>query len=404
MSYTSITPPNQGDPTRKALIDALIANDVFFYSIIGGILSFVLPNGSFELWTNNGSEDLPDNWTRTLYTGGAFVLTGDGRPDTECHHGKVAVKFTSPGGAGNGGGFLETSDYLECTPLRPFILSWLTRSTAAGVRNKVTVQWFTAARVTISTVELWSSANNPTSWQQIFAGAIPPATARYCKIKLVGCENTSTTAGSCYFDDVRVGLPEFRHVVTLDEAGNYAWTCPTGVTCVLALLLGPGGGAGGHNTGTTGDGGGGGGALCMVAATVSPGTAYTLHVGTGGSGGVAGAGTPAAGNDDPTTAFGGSAGGGLRGTGSAAGVPGNGGAGGAATGGFINISGGNGSNGVGSDGGNGGGAPEIGVGGWGQTGNGAGTPGKWGGGGGGAGGTAAAGGDGSDGVIVLFIL
>jgi hypothetical protein len=59
---------------------------------------------------------------------------------------------------------------------------------------------------------------------------------------------------------------------------NTSWTCPTGVTSIEVLVV-AGGGAGG---GTHGGGGGGGGVIYNSAFLVTPGTAYTVTVGTGG--------------------------------------------------------------------------------------------------------------------------
>jgi len=60
---------------------------------------------------------------------------------------------------------------------------------------------------------------------------------------------------------------------------NTSWTAPTGVTQVEVLVVG-GGGGGGYNGG---GGGGAGGLLYSAAYTVTPGTSYTVTVGTGGA-------------------------------------------------------------------------------------------------------------------------
>ena len=69
--------------------------------------------------------------------------------------------------------------------------------------------------------------------------------------------------------------------VTYSTAGTYAWTCPGGVTSVLAECWGAGGGGSSGNTGA----GGGGGEYAAATVAVTPGNVYTLVVGTGGSGG-----------------------------------------------------------------------------------------------------------------------
>ena len=66
------------------------------------------------------------------------------------------------------------------------------------------------------------------------------------------------------------------------SSGN--WTCPAGVTKVLATVVGGGGGGRGGNQVNTGQAGGSGGYGTGVL-TVTPGTVYTVTVGAGGNGG-----------------------------------------------------------------------------------------------------------------------
>lgn len=97
------------------------------------------------------------------------------------------------------------------------------------------------------------------------------------------------------------------------------WTCPAGVTKVYAFVVGAGGGGDGNdNTG------GGVGGQAYGYYTVSPGTGYTITVGTGGTGSTSGSGT--SGNTSSFASFC------------------------SATGGGAGTSGGSGSNGSGSSG------------------------------------------------------
>jgi hypothetical protein len=75
------------------------------------------------------------------------------------------------------------------------------------------------------------------------------------------------------------------------------WTCPAGVTEVLAECWGGGGGGGGSGT-TNGRGGNGGagGAYARKTIAVTAGNGYTVTVGTGGNGGAAGNNPGVAGN------------------------------------------------------------------------------------------------------------
>lgn len=79
------------------------------------------------------------------------------------------------------------------------------------------------------------------------------------------------------------------------------WTAPAGVTQVQLVVIGGGGGGGGYDFGGAADGWQGGfGGLAAGAATVVPGTAYTVTVGAGGSGGA----TSANGTAGGTSSFG----------------------------------------------------------------------------------------------------
>lgn len=69
-------------------------------------------------------------------------------------------------------------------------------------------------------------------------------------------------------------------LVSFTTVGTSTWTCPAGVNSVEVLVVAGGGGGGRHS----GGGGGGGGVIYRPAFPVTPGTAYTVTVGAGGSG------------------------------------------------------------------------------------------------------------------------
>ena len=200
--------------------------------------------------------------------------------------------------------------------------------------------------------------------------------------------------------------------VTVELTGSGNWTCPAGVTEVIAA--GTGGGAGGKSaTGTAGGAGGGGGEFAQSTIGVTPGNLYVYVVGPGGAAGADGTATTFDGDTKNITAHKGEAGsgftGGLGGTGSTAAVHFDGGAGGG-TG--TGDGGGGGGGGAGSmapgspgmagttgTGGTGGAGGDAG-GGAGGSGEGSGTSGSPAGGGGG-GASLAGGGTGADGTLFL---
>ncbi len=71
--------------------------------------------------------------------------------------------------------------------------------------------------------------------------------------------------------------------VTFSTPGTFTWVCPSGITTVDVLCYG-GGGGGGAASVVEGGGGGGGAFAERVAVPVTPGTSYTVVVGTPGAG------------------------------------------------------------------------------------------------------------------------
>lgn len=352
MAFTAITKPTQGKPTRKSLVDAIIDDISYLYGRSN--TANTISNPSFE--DDTDADGIPDGWTRTLFSGGVFLLD-----NTDEQSGVNSVKFTSPGGASNGGGYIENTDAFSVSPNRPAMLLWEMKSSVAGVSNRVEMFWFKSdltASATPST-SLYNSTANPTSWTAFKAFATPPSDARFAKVRLTGCHTASTTAGNTRFDNVLISM--LQTVPTMEVlTASSNWTCPTGVHYVEIAAWGGGGGGGSHTSGVSGSGGGGEYATGRYA--VTPGTLYGYVIGAGGAA-VSGAG--AAGNAGTATSLGAliAANGGAGGA-SAAGTPtgGAGGAGGA--GGTFAIAGQ-----VGDTGGaNGGGAPAGGGGGKGSAG------------------------------------
>jgi hypothetical protein len=270
MPYTAITKPPQGDPTRKSIIDTIIDDLAFLYSRSNTVTTVVNP--SFE--DDTDSDGIPDGWTRTLFSGGTFL-----RDNTDQIHGLYSVKFTSPGGASNGGGYIENTDAFQCSPNRPIQVLWAMKSSAAGVSNRVELFWFKSdltASATPST-SLYSSTANPTSWTSFMNQATPPSDARFAKVRLTGCHTSSTTAGSTWFDNILVRLADYQVPVLEVISASGTWTCPNNVTRVRVRMWGGGGG------GLSPGGGGGAGGYAELVQTVVPTTAYTVTIGAGGA-------------------------------------------------------------------------------------------------------------------------
>ena len=80
-------------------------------------------------------------------------------------------------------------------------------------------------------------------------------------------------------------------------AGSYSWVAPAGVTKVSVVAVGGGNGGSGNRYGTCSNGGNGAGLGYKNNITVIPGNSYTLVVGAGGSGGLAGSSSGGLGGD-----------------------------------------------------------------------------------------------------------
>ncbi len=386
-----ITVPNQGDPTKLSTIAAIIAE----LESIGADASTAIDNssivnGSFEF--DSDANGVPDGWTRTLQTAGAFVL------DITSAHGAYAAKFTSIGGGGNGGGDLTSDDFFEVTPQRFLALRWQLKSSAAGVKNIVAVRWYSDSDESdyISTTTLWmDTATNPSSFKTFGGGAFPPSTARFAKVVLTGCDSASSTAGSTWFDDVRIVDQLFLDSVELTGSGN--WVAPDGVFFIYVDAIGGGGGGGGSGPSTGGGGGGGSGSRARSYVPVVPGTSYAYARGGGGAGGANNDGTNGVNTTfNVTTVIAPGGGGGDADAGAA-------GAAGAAATGETTTTGNAGVAKSGNNGGNGGASVyNAGAGAGGASGvNGGDATGK-GAGGGGAGMTNRPGGDGEDGYLKIY--
>ena len=182
-------------PVRQELMQKVKNNlDYLYGSISAAGGSGGIPNGSFEI--DSDVDNIPDKWVRSLYAGGAGAYE-----TTNPAHGAKAYKFTHPGGAGNGGGYLE-SDYVEITSLNTFCLGYTLWSSVAGIKNIVRISYYTSAKVFISSTDLYSSTSNPTSPANYLTQFTPPATARYIKVVLIGGYTDTNVAGITYFDDI----------------------------------------------------------------------------------------------------------------------------------------------------------------------------------------------------------
>lgn len=383
MPYTETAVPAAGTPTRRSLIKAIIENIAYLFSSITGLIgSGTAPNGSFEIDSN--ADTVPDEWT---YTAGAGAGTGV-IDSTDSSHGGKCFKFTRNAGVGNSGGTLETTDYFEVASNAKLYIRWAQKCSAAGMRVKVEIRYFTRAKVFTSATDVYNSTSNPTSWT-VLGGivTVPSSNAFFAKIKITGGDTSPNVAGTTSIDELSVSTVTARvpQQQVFTSTGSFTPTTPT-----IKVRVWAGGGGGGAGD-THGGGGGGGGGYAEGIITVTPGTALTVTVGQGGAGGSGVNGSPG-GDSSVSTVSANGGGGGVEGTGAA----GSGGTGGTGTG-SLNVTGQVGDAGSGANGGQGGfGA----LGGAGGRANAA-SAGRTCGGGGGGGPAGGAGSSGGDGRVII---
>jgi len=196
MAYDPITTAEiqVKQPVTQALMQK-IKNDIdYLYAAQSPGWDIVVRNPSLEI--DSDSDGIPDSWSRTLYPGGSGSFE-----TTSPMHGAKSYKFVHPGGGGNGGGYL-VSDYIEISQLMAptQALGWLMYSSVAGIKNIVQIAFYTAAKVIISSTDLYNSTSNPTTPTYFIRPYAIPANARFMKILLVGGYTDTAVAGTTYFD------------------------------------------------------------------------------------------------------------------------------------------------------------------------------------------------------------
>ena len=141
--------------------------------------------------------------------------------------------------------------------------------------------------ISISQVETEFGGSGPTSFSEYYLGGpyVPPAATSASGIP---------TGGGISLSNFYSAQPHGESVYT--TPGTYTWTCPPGVTSVYVVCIGGGASGDGYTESTYYcsccggcrsygyyvQNGGGGGGLAWKTVSVSPGTDYTVQVGSGG--------------------------------------------------------------------------------------------------------------------------
>jgi len=264
----------------------------------GGTSSSSSGGGHNLSFDDDVNEDgIPDKWR--IFTssasfagavGEAETAPASGTPayvlDTAGVHGGKCIKFNVINGVGNGGGFIQTEGHIEVVANQIQEFSWWVKTDADAISNRVEVLWYDAAKTFISKTELWANAaSNPNGvWFQHGGIALPPSTAKFCRVRLYAGVSGTATGGTVWFDDFRFEAPKFNYNVVHTPIGAYRFKVPPGKFQIRAELVGGGGAGGGSGDVGTEDpsGAGGGGGTVIAYLPVTPGLDYAVTIGAGG--------------------------------------------------------------------------------------------------------------------------
>ena len=207
MAYDALTIAEiaAGKPVTNGLMTKIKDNLDYLYGTVGTLFTNQVLNSSFEI--DSDANGVPDNWTRSLYPGGA-----GGIYTAAPAHGAKSVYLTHPGGAGNGGGYYE-SDYVEVSSVVDYWIFFYLWATAAGVKNMVQIRYFDKDKSELgagSPETIYTSVANYTTPHVFRRRFTPPATTCFIKIRLIGGYTDTAVAGTIYFD--KISLRKLRPV------------------------------------------------------------------------------------------------------------------------------------------------------------------------------------------------
>jgi hypothetical protein len=279
MSFTIVSAPNVGDPTRQDTFAVPVIDDLNF---LNGVLQIAkgsgIINGSFELDTPPNSDLAPIEWTLNLSSGNTCKIENT---SSNVHHGGQAFSMTNPGGV-SGGVSITSSDYYTIGEEDRVAFYWWMFSTVATTTNTVYVNWFDYSGTALSTTTLYNfSSGNPTSWQHFSFSVQAPTGARYFNLEFVGVN--STTAGTTYWDGISYEVLADPNYVVFNSVGAINYIPSRGVTKAKIILVG--GGCGGNSAAGGNTSISGGTLVARGGPTTSSGQLVPQFAGTGGGAG-----------------------------------------------------------------------------------------------------------------------
>jgi hypothetical protein len=197
-------------PVTRALWNKVKDCLTYLYGVASGSTGIMPPNGGMEI--DSTGSGVPDHWTVNLYPGGS-----SGEETANPGQGKQSYKFVHPGGAGNGGGYMD-SDYCEVEAGITYAVAWQWYATAPGMNVGISILQFDNLHNSLATIALWSSTANPASWSKGVVAFTTSASVRYVKIRLIGGYTDTNVAGTVYFDDIQLTRQWYGYAEIVDRS------------------------------------------------------------------------------------------------------------------------------------------------------------------------------------------
>lgn len=210
-SFTTIadTAVDPDSPLDTALMTALRDNDIHLKEVLYGAFTASAPHthdgvdsALVEIGPNavrNGSfESDGAGWTITTYTGGSSAFNTANDMD-----GAKALALTSTN-ATNGGGVAISNEYRTCTGGQKISVRLAYKASGANISSRARVIWYDDAQAQISTSDVYTTTNTPTSQTVATTVLTAPSNARFYRVELTGgIPGSGSGTGTVYFDGVK---------------------------------------------------------------------------------------------------------------------------------------------------------------------------------------------------------
>ena len=164
-----------------------------------GVNSVLVPVGPSYL--RNGSfESGEAGWTFNDFTGGSHAIE-----TANDIHGAQSLAITSTVLANGGGEAMSNAFIPVAAGLHDIQYFFFYKASVVNISSRVEIIWYDDAQAQISASQALNTAATPTAASSVNATVIPPATARFMRVRLTGgVPALGSAVGTIYFDGVRI--------------------------------------------------------------------------------------------------------------------------------------------------------------------------------------------------------